>query len=62
MHINATSDVVCDEAICGQEVTSVEEADELLEIVGQVPVNQVEQTAASLYNRYHCIVSPPLSC
>ena len=53
------SDEVCVEAMCGQEVTYVEEADELLEIVGQVPVLQDKETALTLYNRYHRIVSPP---
>ena len=60
MHMSEMSDAVCVEAMCGQEVTYVEEADELLEIVGQVPVIQDKRTALTLYNRYHRIVSPPL--
>ena len=51
------SDANRGEAICGQEITDVEEADELLEIVGQVPVLQDKENALTLYNRYHRIVS-----
>lgn len=44
-------------AICAQEVTYVEEADELLALVDRVPVIGDKRAADAAYNRFHCIVS-----
>ena len=45
------------EAICTQEVTHVEEADELLDLVSQVPTRQDVQAANTAFSRFHNIVS-----
>ena len=50
------ADVASGEGICAQEVTYVEEADELLELVIRVPWAQDEQAATTAFNRYHAIV------
>ena len=39
----------CKEAICTQEVTHVEEADELLELVSQVPTTKDAQSTSTAY-------------
>ena len=44
-------------SICAQEVTYVEEADELLALVDRVPVIGDKRAADAAYNRFHCIVS-----
>ena len=44
--------------ICTQEVTHVEEADELLELVSQVPTTKDAQSTSTAYRRYRIIVSP----
>ena len=44
-------------AICAQEVTYIEEAEELLALVDRVPVIGDKRAADAAYNRFHCIVS-----
>lgn len=50
------ADIASSEGICAQEVTYVEEADELLELVTRVPWAQGDQAATTAFNRYHTIV------
>ena len=47
--------------MCGQEVTHVEEADELLQLVSQVPTTQGVKAASTAFDQYRSIVShaPP---
>lgn len=51
------ADATSGEGICAREVTYVEEADELLELVTRVPRAQDDQAATTAFNRYHAIVS-----